>query len=132
MVSDPDPWSITLRNVVDQANSAGVAITVGAIPLVVDGVLFQPASDSRTWVIRAGSASLAVIPADSDWHSSPPQLSDAIFTNGGPADWDPVAAPCLAVIEVSPHRIDGLPNRNFLDAVSACQILRPDQSATSS
>jgi competence protein ComEC len=127
VVSDPDPWTVTLRNVVEQANRSGVATTIGAVPVVVDGALFQPASDSRTWVIRAGSASLAVIPADSDWHGSPPQFPRAIFTKGGPADWDPVAAPCLAVIQVSPRRVDGLPNRNFLDAVNACQILRPDQ-----
>jgi beta-lactamase superfamily II metal-dependent hydrolase len=127
IVSDPDPWTVTLRNVIYQANGSGVAITIGAPPVVVDGVHLQPASDSRTWVIRAESASLAVIPADSDWHSSPPQLSDAIYTNGGPADWDPVAAPCLAVIQISPRRVDGLPNRTFLDAVNACQILRADQ-----
>jgi ComEC/Rec2-related protein len=130
VVSDPDPWSVTLRNLAEQAKADGLAITVGAIPIEVDGVLLQPASDGRTWVIRSGSAALAVIPADSDWHGSPRQFSRAIFTNGGPADWDPVAAPCLALIQASPRRVDGLPTRLFLDATSACQILRPDQVGT--
>jgi ComEC/Rec2-related protein len=130
IISDPDPWSVTLRNAVDQATTAGVAVTVGATPVEVDDVQLQPAPDGRTWVIRAGEASLAVIPADSDWHGYPPRISRAIFTNGGPAAWDAAAAPCLAVIQVAPRRLDGLPTRVFLDAVRPCQILRPDQVGT--
>ena len=130
LISDPDPWSVTLRNVVDQATVASVAVTVGAAPVEVDGVQLQPAPDGRTWVIRAGAAALAVIPADGAWHGNPAPLSRAIFTNGGPPDWDPVAAPCLAVVQVAPRRVDGLPTRLFLEAVSRCQILRPDQVGT--
>ena len=127
VVSDPDPWSVTLRNVVEQANADRVAVTVGAVPIDVDGVQLAPASDGRTWVIRTGNAMLGVIPADSDWHGFPKALPGAIFTNGGPAEWDLAPAPCLAVIQVSPRRVDGLPTRPFLDAVQSCQILRPDQ-----
>jgi ComEC/Rec2-related protein len=130
LISDPDPWSVTLRNVVDQATTGGVAVTVGVTPVEVDGVQLQAASDGRTWVIRAGDAALAVVPADSDWHGYPPHISQAIFTNGGPASWDPAAAPCLTVIQVAPRRVDGLPTRPFLGAVSPCQILRPDQVGT--
>ena len=101
-------------------------MTGGATPIEVDGVLLQLASDGRTGVIRVANTSLAVI-ADSDWHGSPPEFSRGIFTNGGPADWGPAAAPCLAVIQASPRRVDGLPTRLFLDAVSRYQILRPDQ-----
>ncbi len=99
----------------------------GPVPIDLDGVQLLPASDGRTRVVRAVNAMLAVIPADSDRHGFPKALPAAIFTNGGPADWDLASAPCRAVLQVSPATGRWLPTRPFLDEVHDCKILRPNQ-----
>ncbi|HEY8737013.1 MAG TPA: ComEC/Rec2 family competence protein [Candidatus Dormibacteraeota bacterium] len=130
IVADPDPWTPTLRAVIQQAGADGVPVRIGAQPVQVDGVELRPMADARTWVIRSGAATAAVIPPDSSGHALSGGLSAAVFTGGGPPDWDGVAAACLAVIQVSAHRVDGLPTRALLGSLRPCQVLRPDATGT--
>jgi hypothetical protein len=131
IVGDPDPWTPTLRNVVQQAGAAGIPIMPAARPLLVDGVRLTPLAGGRIWLIQAGTALLAVIPPESPWHQYPAPLTTAIFTAGGPPTWDGSGGvPCLAVIQVGAHRLDGLPARAFLSGLRGCQTLRPDAVGT--
>ena len=130
IVADPDPLTPTLRAVIQQAGVDGVPVRIGAQPVQVDGVQLRPMPDSRTWMIESGPAAAAVIPPDSSWHGFAPGLAAAIFTAGGPPDWDPLTGPCLAVIQVSAHRVDGLPARALLGSLRPCQVLRPDATGT--
>jgi ComEC/Rec2-related protein len=130
IVADPVPWTPTLRAVIQQAGTAGVPVRIAAQPVQVDGVQLSPMPDARTWMIQSGAAAAAIIPVDSSWHGFFGGLSSAIFTGGGPPDWDGAQRPCLAVIQVSAHRVDGLPARALLGSLRPCQVLRPDATGT--
>ncbi len=126
IVADPDPWTPTLRNLVQQAAAAGIPIVIGARTLDLADVRLSPLGDGRAWVVQAANARLAVIPPDSAWHAFSPMLPDAIFTGGGPADWDPSPGPCLAIIQVASPSRAGLPARALLNSLKTCQVLRAD------
>ncbi len=126
IVADPDPWTPTLRNVIQQATAAGIPIRSGTPTLSLRDVRLSPLGDGRAWAIQAANASLAVIPPDSPWHAFSAALPAAIFTAGGPPDWDASAPPCLAVIQVASPSRDALPARPLLNSLKACQVLRAD------
>jgi competence protein ComEC len=127
VIADPDPWSASVRATVQQAQSAGIHVASANGSIDVDGVRLSLASDGRSWLIQTGNALLAVVPPETNWQSLPAGVNGAVFTSGGPAEWDDARSPCLAVIQVSAHRVDGLPVRSFLDSLKPCQVLRPDQ-----
>ena len=126
IVADPDPWTPTLRAVIQQAATTGIPIQVGAQPVDLDGLQLRPLADARSWVVQAEAATLAIIPPDTAWHTLPASVRAAVFTGGGPASWDVTPSPCLAVIQVALHSRDGLPARPLLQALGACQVLRAD------
>jgi len=128
IVADPDPWTPTLRMVIQEAAAAGIPAQIGAQPIDLDGLQLRPLGDGRGWVVQAGAASAAIIPPDAGWHGFPGGLDTAVFTAGGPPDWDVPTAPCLAVVQVAPHSRDGLPARTLLHSLTACQVLRADGS----
>jgi competence protein ComEC len=129
VIADPDPWSATTRSVVQQAQAAGVGVTSVNGPLEVDGVRLILASDGRSWLIQAGHALLAIVPPESSWPSLPSGVGGAIFTSGGPAQWQGPGQG-LSVIQVSANSRDGLPMRAFLQALTGAPLYRTDRVGT--
>src|SRR5207249_9935686 len=87
VIADPNPWTATLRALVQQAQVAGVQVQLANGRINLDGVAVQPAPDGRTWLIQSGQARMAVIPPETSWLSMPADIDAAIFTSGGPPDW---------------------------------------------
>jgi competence protein ComEC len=122
LVDDPDPWTPSLRNLVDAAQADGVPVAT-ATGLTLDGVLLTTGSDGRTLVLQSGSAVLLVMAPDSEVAG---EAVPIIFTSGGPPDWAD-APPPLAVIEVARNSRAGLPARDLLLGLNGAKILRTDQ-----
>src|SRR5439155_22723695 len=129
LIADPDPWSASLRAVVQQAQSAGIRVGPAGSPLELDGVRLNLATDGRSWLIQNGRAVLAVVPPQTSWHSLPSGVSGAIFTAGGPAAWQGPAQG-FSVIQVAAHSRDGLPVRAFLQALGRAGVYRTDRLGT--
>jgi len=129
VVADPDPWSVTLRMLVQQAQSAGIRVQASNGLIDLDGVSLYPASDGRTWLIQSGSAQLAVVPPETTWQSLPAAVGGAIFTSGGPADWlGPGQG--VSVIQVAANSRQGLPVRAVLQALEGAPLYRTDRLGT--
>jgi competence protein ComEC len=124
IIADPDPWTPTLRTVVQQAGVKAIPVQVGARAFQFDGVALRPLGDGRNWVVESGPARLAIIPPDTSWHALPPGLTSAIFTGGGPPLWEARQGACLAVIQVATHSREGLPARALLGSLAGCRLLR--------
>jgi len=129
IIADPDPWSATVRALVQQAQSAGVHVASVNGPLEVDGVRLNEASDGRSWLIQAGHAMVAVVPPETTWSSLPSGVDGAIFTSGGPADWQGPGQG-FSVIQVAANSRDGLPTRAFVRAVNGAPLYRTDRLGT--
>jgi len=129
VVADPDPWSATMRALVQQAQSEGIPAGTVNGPLEVDGVRLSQASDGRSWLIEADKAVLAVVPPETSWTSLPAGVSGVIFTSGGPADWQGPGQG-FSVIQVAANSRDGLPSRGVLDALRGAAIYRTDRLGT--
>jgi hypothetical protein len=129
VIADPDPWSATLRALVQQAQSAGIPVASGNQPVAFDGVTMSLASDGRSWLIADGQARLAVVPPETSWSSLPAGVAGAIFTSGGPAIWQGPGQG-FSVIQVSSNSRDGLPVRAFLRALTGAAMYRTDRVGT--
>jgi len=129
VIADPDPWSATLRALVQQAQSAGIPVVFGNQSVGYDGVTMSLASDGRSWLIESGRAILAVVPPDASWPSLPAGIDGAIFTSGGPADWQGPGLG-LSVIQVSSNSRAGLPVRAVLRALTGAPLYRTDRVGT--
>jgi competence protein ComEC len=126
VVSDPDAWSASLRSLVEQAQASGVPVAIGNGPYVVDGVTLSLAADGRNWMIGTLSGRIAVVPPDTSWLSTPSDIDGAIFTAGGPTEWQGPAHG-FSVIQVAGNSRDGLPARSVLQAMSGAPIYRTDR-----
>jgi len=129
IIADPDPWSATVRALVQQAQSAGVQVASVNGPLDVDRVRLSQASDGRSWLIQAGPAVVAVVPPETTWSSLPSGLDGAIFTGGGPPEWEGPGQG-FSVIQVAANSRDGLPTRAFVRAVNGAPLYRTDRLGT--
>ena len=129
VVADPDPWSATLRGLVQEAQLRGVRVAFTSGTLEIDGVRLGQGSDGRSWLIRAGNGALAVVAPETSWPSLLPGLSGAIFTSGGPAAWQGPGQG-FSVIQVSSDSRDGLPVRAFLHSLTGASIYRTDRVGT--
>jgi len=129
VIADPDPWSVTLRTVVTQAQRAGIPVTPANGPIIVDGVLLVAAGDGRSWMIEAGSAQVAVVAPETSWDSLPPTVDGAIFTAGGPISWQGPGHG-FSVIQVAANSRDGLPVRAFSQALAGASLYRTDRLGT--
>jgi competence protein ComEC len=129
IIDDPDPWSATVRALVQRAQSEAVPVTSVNGPFDVDGVRFSQASDGRSWLIQADKAVLAVVPPETNWTSLPAGVSGAIFTSGGPSRWQGPAQG-VSVIQVSSNSRDGLPVRAVLRALAGAPLYRTDRLGT--
>ena len=126
IVADPEPWSASLRALVQRAQSDGIRVAPADGPVTVDGVTVGLGSDGRSWLIQAGPAILAVVPPETSWQSLPTGLNGAIFTSGGPAAWQGPGQGC-SVIQVAANSRDGLPVRSVLAALGGAPVYRTDR-----
>jgi competence protein ComEC len=129
VIADPDPWTASLRALVQQAQAAGISVTTANGPIAVDGVSLSLAGDSRSWVIQAGRAMAAVVPPQTSWQSLPADLDGAIFTGGGPLEWQGPGQG-FSVIQVAAASRDGLPARALLQALRGTPLDRTDRLGT--
>ena len=129
VIADPDPWSVTLRMLVQQAQSTGVRVQPSNGLIDLDGVSLYAASDGRTWLIQSGSAQVAVVPPGTTWQSLPAVVDGAIFTSGGPAEWQGPGQG-VSVIQVAANSRTGLPVRAVVQALGGAPIYRTDRLGT--
>ena len=129
VVADPDPWSATLRTLVQQAQSAAIPVMSGNQPVVLDGVSLSLASDGRSWLIADRDAVLAVVPPQTSWQSLPAGVKGAIFTAGGPTEWQGPGHG-FSVIQVASNSRQGLPVRSVLQALAGADLYRTDRQGT--
>jgi competence protein ComEC len=126
VIADPDPWSASVRALVQQAQSQGIPVTSVGGPVDVDSVRLSQASDGRSWLIQAGTAWLAVVPPETSWSSLPASMNGAIFTSGGPAQWQGPGQG-FSVVQVAANSRDGLPVRAVLQALRGAPLHRTDR-----
>jgi len=129
VIADPDPWSVTLRMLVQQAQAAGVQVQPANGRIELDGVALEPGLDGRSWLIRSGGARMAVIPPETSWLSVPADIEAAIFTNGGPLEWQGPGRG-ISVIQVAANSRAGLPVRAVLQALAGAAVDRTDRLGT--
>ena len=129
VIADPDPWSATLRALVQQAQAAGIAVERANGPLQLDGVALNLAADERSWLLRAGHAVLAIVPPPTSWQSIPSEIDGAIFTTGGPRQWQGPGHG-FSVIQVAANSRDGLPVGAALQALAGAPLYRTDRLGT--
>ena len=126
IIADPDPWSASLRSVVQQAQSARLRVAPADRPVLVDGVTLSLAGDGRSWLIHAGRAVVAIVPTETTWLSLPVDLDGAIFTGGGPAEWQGPGQG-FSVVQVAAASRDGSPVRAFSQALAGAGLYRTDR-----
>jgi competence protein ComEC len=129
VIVDPDPWSATVRALVQQAQAGGIRVGPVSGTLEVDGVRLSQASDGQSWLIQTRSALLAVVPPQTSWQTLPPGVNGAIFTSGGPPQWQGPGHG-FSVVEVAANSRDGLPVRAFLNALTGAPLYRTDRVGT--
>jgi beta-lactamase superfamily II metal-dependent hydrolase len=129
VVASPDAWTASLRSLVQQAQAAGIRVTAASGSIAVDGVALAMAGDRRSWLIQAGPAVLSVVPPQTSWSSLPADLNGAIFTGGGPLEWQGPGQG-FSVIQVAANSRDGLPVRAVLHALQGAPVYRTDRLGT--
>ena len=129
VIADPDPWSVTLRTLVQQAQAAGVPVEQANGLIQLDEVSLRTAPDGRTWLIQSGPAGMAIVPPETSWQSLPAGVDAAIFTSGGPAEWQGPGQG-VSVIQVAANSRAGLPVRAVLQALGGAAIDRTDRLGT--
>jgi competence protein ComEC len=126
VVADPEAWTASLRALVQQAQAAGTRVSETNGPIEADGVALSLAGDGRSWLIQAGPAVVAIVPPQTSWSSLPAYLNGAIFTSGGPPQWQGPGHG-FSVVEVAANSRDGLPVRAVLQALQGAPLYRTDR-----
>jgi hypothetical protein len=129
VVADPDAWTATLRALVQQAQAAGIPVSSANGPIAVDGVELSPAADGHSWLIQAGRAVVGIVPPQTSWSTLPANLDGAVFTDGGPLDWQGPGQG-FSIVQVAPNSRDGLPVRALLRALAGAALYRTDRLGT--
>ncbi|MEA2634155.1 MAG: competence protein ComEC [Chloroflexota bacterium] len=129
VIADPDPWSVTLRMLVQHAQSANVQVDSANGMIELDGVSLNLAGDGRTWLIQSGLERIAVVPPQTNWQSLPADIDVAIFTCGGPAEWQGPGRG-VSVMQVAANSRAGLPVRGVLQALTGAPLYRTDRVGT--
>jgi len=129
VVADPDAWSASLRALVQRSQDAGGRVTAANGPIVIDGVGLFPAGDGRSWMIEYNRARLAVVAPETIWPSLPSEVDGAIFTSGGPTEWQGPGQG-FSVMQVAANSRQGLPVRAVLQALSGGSLYRTDRLGT--
>jgi len=125
-VADPDPWSASLRILVQEAQSMGIPVEPANGSIALDGVALSPAGDGRNWLIHADHAVVAVVPPQTSWSLLPADLDGAIFTAGGPLEWQGPGQG-FSVIQAAANSRDGRPVRRFMQALTGAPLYRTDR-----
>jgi competence protein ComEC len=126
VVADPDPWTPTLRALIQHARSARVPVIQAAGAIRLDRVTLTFDGDQCTLLVRAARGAIAVIQPQTSWQSLPPAIDGAIFTGGGPHEWEGPGHG-FSVIEVAAASRDGLPARSLLQALAGAPVYRTDR-----
>jgi competence protein ComEC len=129
VVASPDAWTTSVRTVVQQAQAAGIPVSSSNGPIAIDGVLLSPAGDDRSWTIQAGRAVLAIVSSQTSWQSLGGGLDGAIFTDGGPLEWQGPGQG-FSVVQVAANSRDGLPARALLQSLHGAPLFRTDRLGT--
>jgi competence protein ComEC len=129
VIADPEPWSVSLRSLAQRADAAGVRVTQIDGARTIDGVTLKAAGDDQTWLISSGAAAMAIVPPETSWQSLPPGLDGAIFTAGGPSEWQGPGRG-FSVIQVASNSRDGLPVRAVVQGLAGAALYRTDQVGT--
>ncbi|HET9848946.1 MAG TPA: ComEC/Rec2 family competence protein, partial [Candidatus Dormibacteraeota bacterium] len=129
VIADPDAWSVSLRSLVQQAQQAGVMVASTNGPPMLDGVELRPAGDGRSWLVQASGGRLAVVAPETSWQFLPTDIDGAIFTSGGPAQWQGPGHG-FSIIQVAANSRQGLPMRSVLQALSGSPVYRTDRLGT--
>jgi len=129
VVADPDPWSATLRALVQRAQASSIPVVQANGPIALDGVRLSLAADERSWLVHAGRSVLAIVPPMTRWESLPAGVDGAILTSGGPPEWQGPGRG-FSVIQVASHSRDGLPVRAVLLALSGAPLYSTDRLGT--
>jgi hypothetical protein len=98
-------------------------------PIALDAVTLSLAGDSRSWLIQAGRAIVAVVPPQTSWQSLPADVDGGIFTGGGPLQWEGPGRG-LSIIQVAANSRDGLPSRALVQALHGAPVNRTDRLGT--
>jgi hypothetical protein len=72
---------------------------------------------------------VAVVPPQTSWPALPANLDGAIFTGGGPLEWQGPGQG-FNVIQAAANSRDGRPARHFIQALSGAPLYRTDQLGT--
>jgi competence protein ComEC len=126
VIADPEPWSVSLRSLAQRVDAAGVRVSQIDRVLTIDGVTLRPAADQRTWLISVGASVLAIVPPETSWQSLPSGVDGAIFTAGGPMEWQ-APGRGFSVIQVASNSRDGLPVRAVVQRLTGAPVYRTDQ-----
>jgi len=111
------------------AGAWAAALRAAAMGMVVIAGRLRRDSHGRSWLIQAGGSLVAVVPPETSWSSLPPGVDGAIFTSGGPPEWQGPGQGFSAV-QVAPNSRDGLPVRAFLGALAGAGLYRTDRLGT--
>ena len=107
----------------------GIPVVPANGPLAVDGVNLSLAGDERSWLVRTRHSALAIVPPQTSWRSLPSDVDGAIFTSGGPPEWQRLDHG-FSVIQVAANSRDGLPVRGLLQALGGAPLYRTDRLGT--
>jgi competence protein ComEC len=129
LIADPDAWSVSLRSLVQQARAAGVRVVAANMPFSVDGVGLNLAGDGRSLIIDTRSGRLIVVAPETSLLSAPSGVDGAIFTGGGPAEWQGPGHG-FSVIQVAGNSRDGMPVRSVVQALGGAPLYRTDRLGT--
>jgi competence protein ComEC len=129
VIADSDPWSASLRSVVQQAEAGRVSVSGARRPITLDDVVLTPAGDRHSWLIRTDRSVLVIVSPQTTWDSLPPGIDGAIFSGGGPSAWQGPGRG-FSIIQVGANRADRLPVRAVLNALRGASLYRTDRLGT--
>ena len=89
-------------------------------------------ADLATWrrdVLLDSVVPNPIVPPDTSWQSLPASIDAAIFTGGGPAEWQGPGQG-VSVIRVAANSRAGLPVRAVVQALGGASIDRTDRLGT--
>lgn len=118
-----------MRGSCNGPSPAGLRVAPADGPVSVRWRQSEPGQNGRSWLIREGRASLAVAPPETSWRSLPTGLDGAIFTGGGPAEWQGPGQG-FGVTQVAANSRDGVPARAFLSGLTGAPVYRTDRLGT--
>jgi hypothetical protein len=82
--------------------------------------------DGRSWLVQTRSGRLVVVPLETSWLSLRSDVDGAIFTSGGPTEWQGPGQG-FSVIQVAANSRQGLPVRAVVQSLNGAPLYRTDR-----